>query len=61
MGTYQCIDCELYYCVECDPGEDTCEDCHSGPRCNDCAADHVYAHGGPEDESYEDSVDGGEK
>lgn len=45
MTTYQCIDCELHYCLNCDDGgEDSCEKCHTGPRCNECAVDHAREH-----------------
>ena len=37
---YHCVECELYYCVNCDPGEDQCPTCRVGPLCNDCAVEH---------------------
>ena len=37
---YECIDCEMNYCSNCDGGEDSCVTCSSGPRCDDCAVEH---------------------
>jgi len=42
MATYECVTCVQHYCVNCDGGQDACEDCHTGPRCNDCAVEHKY-------------------
>lgn len=44
MGIYRCIDCELSYCDSCEPGEDSCKTCRTGPRCEDCAIDHDVTH-----------------
>jgi len=43
-ATFECIDCEQHYCIECAPGEDQCAECHTGPRCNDCAVEHGEEH-----------------
>ena len=50
---YQCVECEQHYCTACDDGgEDSCPECHTGPRCNECAADHAESHeSDAEDES----------
>jgi len=52
---YTCADCDGAYCVDCDGGLDSCELCHKGPFCDDCAAeDHgtgVCTH--PEDDEAE--------
>jgi len=39
---YRCIGCDLHYCVDCDGGQDSCEKCHTGPWCDDCAAEHTH-------------------
>ena len=41
---YECITCELAYCVNCETGEDACPKCQSGPRCTACAAEHAEEH-----------------
>jgi hypothetical protein len=43
-GVYQCIDCELYVCAHCSGGQDSCPTCNTGPRCDECAADHEAEH-----------------
>jgi len=44
MGVYRCTDCELSYCDNCEGGQDSCYLCHTGPRCDDCAAEHQDSH-----------------
>lgn len=44
MSVYQCVDCELHVCVDCEGGEDSCPSCHTGPRCDDCAVEHAQGH-----------------
>lgn len=41
---YECVECDLRYCVNCDGGQDTCASCHRGPMCEECAADHDADH-----------------
>lgn len=54
MATFQCIDCELHYCTDCDGGEDQCGMCSTGPRCDECAFDHHCYH---KEQDPEDDVD----
>ena len=41
---YRCIDCDAHYCATCDGGQDSCLQCHTGPRCDECAAEHADEH-----------------
>ena len=40
MSVYQCADCGLHYCTDCDGGIDQCDECRRGPLCHDCAAEN---------------------
>lgn len=47
---YRCVGCDLHYCADCDGGHDSCDTCHLGPWCPDCAADDAADHRAEETE-----------
>lgn len=57
MAVYRCTSCEQQYCDSCEPGEDMCIVCGTGPRCDDCAYEHeAYEQArADEDEDEDDS------